>query len=133
MQVVGEGIGRPERNNAQGCAAADHPLQNVVYGAVAAAGEDGVAAFCDGLARLIASFSLSARRLGGDFDSGLLQYGQRCLNVRQPPLVARPGERVIEEKRPYASGSTWESDGLYWKGVKLRRRRQPFAPSAAFY
>ena len=70
MQVVGEGIGRPQRNDAKGGVAADHPLQNVVCGAVAATGEDGVAAFGNGLARLIASFSLSASRLGGDFDSG---------------------------------------------------------------
>ena len=33
-----------------------------------------------------------------DLDSGLLQYRQGRSNVRQPPLTARAGERVIEER-----------------------------------
>ena len=88
----------PERNDAKRGVAAHHSLQHIVRGAVASAGKDSVVTFGNCLACLLARFCLSARRLGSGFDSGVTQHSQGCLNVCQPPLSARAGERVVEEK-----------------------------------
>ena len=95
---MGESIRRPQRNDAQGSVTADHTLQDIVRGAVAATGENSVKTLDNGLARLFARFRLSACRFGDGFDSSLMQHRQSCLNVCQPPLSARPRERVVEEK-----------------------------------
>ncbi len=96
-QIVGQGIGRAQRNDAQGGIAADHALQNVMRRAIASAGEDGVATFGDGLARLLGGFRLAARGLGGGLDSSLVQDGQCRLHVRQSPRMATARERVVEK------------------------------------
>ena len=64
-QIVRQGVGRAQRNDAQGRIASDHALENVMRGAIASAGKDGVTTLGDGLTRLSGRICLSSRGFGG--------------------------------------------------------------------
>jgi hypothetical protein len=78
------GISCPQRNDAQGGFAACNPLQNVVDGAITAAGNDGIETIADRPAHLCGGVGSSASRLRFHLNSGSPEHGRRPLNVMNP-------------------------------------------------
>src|SRR5436305_9339889 len=93
-QVGSESIGSSERYHTECGVGTDDALNNVMDGAVAAAGEDGVDAVCDGFSGLFSGGTGSAR---GD-RLGVYTGGAQDI-ARGVDLVhaMTPGERIIEE------------------------------------
>ena len=128
-QIVSQRVGRAQRNDAQGGIASDHALENVMGGAIAATGNDGVTSAGDGLARLFARVGLAPRGFRGHLDPGLAQHGQCRFNVRQSPRAAPARQRVVEEGGLAHQDWNWKSE---WIVLEAERALPSCAPLVLF-
>ena len=108
-KIVSQCVGGSQGNDAQGGIASDHALEDVMGGAIAATGNDGVTSAGDGLARLFARVGLAPRGLCRYLDPGLAQHRQCRFNVRQPPRAAAARQRVVEKSRLAHQDWNWKS------------------------
>ena len=95
-EVVGESVGRAHGQNRESSAGIRQHLNNVVDGAIAAAGKDGVETRKDGFPRLLLRMGT---RVGEDelgFDVCPAQQRQRGFQLRLAPSAAAAGFGVIE-------------------------------------
>src|SRR5690242_20380685 len=82
IEVMRERVCGTKRNNAEGDVAAREALQNVMYGAVASAGDDRVITVCDGVSRLLSGFSVWGGGEFSNFDARSSQNIGRGSDVR---------------------------------------------------
>ena len=106
IEIVREGVGRAHGQNGQRGGRVGEDLSDVVDGAVAAAGEDGVAT---GVDRAAGFFDGVMGRFSGNqigFHGSVSKHGERGFQFPLA-LLAAAGFRVVEQRGLAHSGRTW--------------------------
>jgi len=96
-EVVGQRVCRAHRQNREGDRAIRQDLNDVVDGAVAAAGENGIASGEYGLASHFFGMRAGMSQDQAGFHPGMAQQGKDGLQFRLAPVAASAGIRVVEQ------------------------------------
>ncbi len=119
LQIVREGVGGAERENGEGDGSIGETLDNVVDGAIASAGEDGIAAVGDGAASVVGGFLAGAA--DGEFgaDAGGLDDSDSVVELGVATAASRVG---VKQNCRLAHAAEWPRFEFIVRRGRARRR-----------